>query len=150
MKFIRQIWGFDWRCRHSWKKSAINTAWCLLGCSIGDNLTILWFQWFSAHTAIWLIMASAMMMGLLTSISLETFILLKQIQFKQALRTALGMSFISMLMMEAAANISSILFMGGNRLIISWKTIIPSWLIGYLSAWVYNYYKIKKYGKSCH
>ena len=35
---------FDWSCEHTWKQSAKNTAWCLLGCSIGDFGTILFFQ----------------------------------------------------------------------------------------------------------
>ena len=35
---------FDWSCSHTWKQSAKNTAWCLLGCSIGDFGTILFFQ----------------------------------------------------------------------------------------------------------
>ena len=35
---------FDWQCSNTWKQSAKNTAWCLLGCSIGDFGTILFFQ----------------------------------------------------------------------------------------------------------
>jgi len=35
---------FNWKCKHTWKRSAKNTAWCLLGCSIGDFGTILFFQ----------------------------------------------------------------------------------------------------------
>ena len=35
---------FDWSCKPTWKQSAKNTAWCLLGCSIGDFGTILFFQ----------------------------------------------------------------------------------------------------------
>jgi hypothetical protein len=35
---------FNWSCNHTWKRSAINTAWCLLGCAIGDFGTILFFQ----------------------------------------------------------------------------------------------------------
>ena len=35
---------FNWSCKHTWKKSAKNTAWCLLGCAIGDFGTILFFQ----------------------------------------------------------------------------------------------------------
>lgn len=140
----------DWYCRHTWKRSAKNTLVCLLGCSIGDNATILFFQWWSIHTSMLFIMLLAMAMGLLTSITLETLILLKQFELKQAIRTAFGMSFISMLMMEASANTAAIFFAGGNRLMLTWWSIIPSWTIGYLCAWVYNYYKLKKYGKACH
>ena len=35
---------FDWSCNHTWKQSAKNTAWCLLGCAIGDFGTILFFH----------------------------------------------------------------------------------------------------------
>ena len=35
---------FHWKCRHTWIKSSKNTLWCLLGCSIGDFGTILYFQ----------------------------------------------------------------------------------------------------------
>ena len=35
---------FHWKCKHTWRRSAKNTAWCLLGCSIGDFGTILYFQ----------------------------------------------------------------------------------------------------------
>ena len=34
---------FHWKCKHTWKKRK-KTAWCLLGCSIGDFGTILYFQ----------------------------------------------------------------------------------------------------------
>ena len=36
--------NFHWSCKHTWKRSAKNTAWCLLGCAIGDLGTILFFQ----------------------------------------------------------------------------------------------------------
>ena len=35
---------FHWACKHTWKRSAKNTGWCLLGCAIGDFGTILFFQ----------------------------------------------------------------------------------------------------------
>ena len=25
-----------WSCKHTWKNSANNTKWCLIGCAIGD------------------------------------------------------------------------------------------------------------------
>ena len=36
--------SFDWKCLDTWKKSANNTLWCLIGCSIGDFGTIIYFQ----------------------------------------------------------------------------------------------------------
>ena len=35
---------FNWSCKHTWKRSAKNTAWCVLGCAIGDFGTVLFFQ----------------------------------------------------------------------------------------------------------
>ena len=35
---------FHWSCKHTWQKSAKNTMWCVIGCSIGDFGTILFFQ----------------------------------------------------------------------------------------------------------
>lgn len=142
--------SFDWYCKHSWKTSAKNTTWCLLGCSLGDNATLLFFQRFAPHAPLYLIMITAVLMALITSVGLETFILIKKMAFKEAIKVAFGMSFISMIMMETTANVINILFAGGNRLIITWWSLLPSMLAGFLSAWPYNYYKIKKYGKSCH
>ena len=140
-----------WQCRHTWKKSAKNTLVCLLGCAIGDNAVILWFQFYgSPSSSLVLVMILAMLAGLCTSMGLETLILLKQMSLIRAIKVAFGMSIISMLMMEAAANLASILFTRGNRLALSFVYILPAWLIGYVVAWVYNYFQLKKHGKSCH
>ena len=71
---------FHWSCKHTWSRSAKNTFWCLLGCSIGDFGTIAAFQflWPDSGWHPMAIMGLAMMNGLMTSILLETFILLKQ------------------------------------------------------------------------
>jgi hypothetical protein len=44
-------------------------------------------------------------MGILTSIFLETIIMLKQMDLKTAFKTAIGMSLISMISMEVAMNL---------------------------------------------
>jgi hypothetical protein len=36
----------SWNCLHTWKKSSVNTIWCLIGCSIGDFGTIGFFSIF--------------------------------------------------------------------------------------------------------
>ena len=41
--------NFNWTCKHTWNLSAKNTLWCLLGCSIGDFGTILFFQLTEIH-----------------------------------------------------------------------------------------------------
>ena len=96
-----EIATFDWTCVNSWKQSAKNTAWCLLGCSIGDFGTILFFQITKIPFPVLAIMLLAILNGLITSIILETIILLGQnFKFKNAIKTAFGMSFISMISME--------------------------------------------------
>ena len=79
----------NWNCRNTWKKSSINTAWCLLGCSIGDFGTILFFQLSKIPFPILAIMILAIINGLITSIALETIILIKQnFSLKNAIKTA--------------------------------------------------------------
>jgi hypothetical protein len=139
----------SWKCKHTWKKSAQNTAWCLLGCSIGDFGTIFYFQnnpsdIFNTTS----IMALAIVNGLITSVALETFILSKQMNFSEALKTALGMSFISMIAMEIAMNITDVILTGGA--ILTWWAMPIMLLVGFLTPWPYNYWRLKKYNESCH
>ena len=42
--FVSTLTNFNWKCKHTWKKSAHNTKWCLIGCAIGDLGTIFYFQ----------------------------------------------------------------------------------------------------------
>ena len=67
--------NFNWNCSSTWKKSAKNTAWCVLGCSIGDFGTILFFQLTLIPFPVMGIMILAIINGLITSIILETVIL---------------------------------------------------------------------------
>ena len=67
--------NFNWYCKHTWGKSAKNTLWCLLGCSIGDFGTILYFQLLNIPFPVFGIMVLAIINGLITSIILETLIL---------------------------------------------------------------------------
>ena len=102
---------FNWSCNHTWTRSAKNTAWCLLGCAIGDFGTILFFQLTKIPFPVLGIMTLAIINGLITSIILETIILMKQnFDFKNALQTAFGMSFISMVSMEVAMNLTCLLY----------------------------------------
>ena len=140
---------FHWSCKHTWSRSAKNTFWCLLGCSIGDFGTILFFQLTKIPFPILGIMTLAIINGLITSILLETFILLKQnFSLKDAIKTAFGMSFISMLSMEIAMNLTDYLLTGGA--ILTWWVIPIMLLVGFLTPWPYNYWRLKKFNESCH
>ena len=140
---------FNWSCNHTWKKSAKNTAWCLLGCSIGDFGTILYFQLTQISFPVLGIMILAIINGLITSIALETYILTRQnFKLEKAIQTAFGMSFISMISMEVAMNLTDYLLTGGAKL--TWWVVPIMLVVGFLTPWPYNYYKLKKYNISCH
>jgi len=148
MQTAAQPLKISWRCRHTWRRAAINTLWCLLGCSIGDFGTIAFFQITQiAWPTLW-IMALAIANGLLTSIMLETFILSGQMPLGSAFRTAIGMSFISMIAMEVAMNLVDVLLTGGARL--TWWVVPIMLLAGFLTPLPYNYWRLKALGKSCH
>ena len=139
---------FHWKCKHTWRRSAKNTLWCLLGCSIGDFGTILYFQLNAINWPTLSIMILAIINGLITSIILETIILSRQMSIKIAFQTALTMSFISMLAMEIAMNSVDWLILGEARLV--WWIVPIMLLVGFLTPWPYNYYKLKKYNIACH
>ena len=133
--------SISWTCRSTWKKASVNTLWCLLGCSIGDFGTILFFQISQIPFPMLAIMSLAILNGLITSIMLETFILSRQMNLKEAFSTAMGMSFISMIAMEIAMNTVDVVLVGG---ILVWWVIPIMLLAGFLTPLPYNYYRLKK------
>ena len=140
---------FNWNCKHTWRRSAKNTSWCLLGCAIGDFGTILFFQITKIPFPVLTIMTLAIINGLITSIILETIILIRQnFKFSNALKTALGMSFISMISMEVAMNFTDYLLTGGA--ILTWWVVPIMLIVGFLTPWPYNYWRLKKFNISCH
>ncbi|MDA9683585.1 DUF4396 domain-containing protein [Candidatus Pelagibacter sp.] len=144
-----EVVSFNWSCKHTWKRSAKNTAWCLLGCAIGDLGTILFFQLTKIPFPMLGIMTLAIINGLITSIILETIILLRQnLNFSKAFKTALGMSFISMISMEIAMNVTDVILTGGA--IINWWVVPIMLIVGFLTPWPYNYWRLKKYNIACH
>ena len=94
------------------------------------------------------IMALAIVNGLITSILLETVILSKQLGLVNAFRTAIGMSFISMVAMETAMNVTDVFFTGGA--VLYWWVIPIMLIAGFLTPLPFNYWRIKTLGKSCH
>ena len=141
--------NFNWNCKHTWKRSAQNTAWCVLGCSIGDFGTILFFQITKIPFPVLSIMILAIINGLITSIILETIVLLRQkFPLYKAIKTALGMSFISMISMEIAMNLTDYLLTGGA--ILTWWVIPIMLTVGFLTPWPYNYWRLKKFNEACH
>ena len=139
----------DWFCQSTWKKSAQNTLWCLLGCSIGDFGTIYYFQVVTTSLTTLSIMIFAIINGIITSILLETIILMRQnFNFKNALKTASGMSLISMISMEVTMNLTDYLLVGSAKLV--WWVIPIMLFVGFITPLPYNYYRLKKWGYGCH
>ncbi|MDC0937785.1 DUF4396 domain-containing protein [Pelagibacteraceae bacterium] len=140
---------FHWSCKKTWLRSAKNTSWCLLGCSIGDFGTILFFQLTQISLPVIAIMILAIINGIITSIILETVILIKQnFTFKNAFKTAVGMSLISMISMEIAMNLTDYFLTGGAML--TWWIIPIMLFVGFITPWPYNYWRLKKYNQACH
>ena len=138
----------SWSCNHTWKKASFNTSWCLLGCAIGDLGTIAYFQVTGTPWPVWAIMSLAIINGLITSIILETIILCKQMSLNLAFKTAIGMSLISMVSMEAAMNLTDYILTGGA--ILTWWVIPFMLFAGFITPLPYNYWRLKALGKACH
>ena len=118
---------FHWGCKHSWKTSAKNTMWCVVGCSIGDFGTILFFQLSKIPFPVLGIMTLAII---------------------NALKTACGMSFISMVSMEISMNATDYFLTGGAML--TWWVVPIMLMVGFLTPWPYNYWRLKKFNQACH
>mmetsp|Transcript_23639 Transcript_23639/g.33082 ORF Transcript_23639/g.33082 Transcript_23639/m.33082 type:complete len:212 (+) Transcript_23639:614-1249(+) len=144
-----------WMDKKVWAKSATNTFRCLIGCSTGDLSTMFFLQSYYPQLPLVVSMGLPMVVGVLTSLSLETLALKwkEQLTWKQSFETASMMSLISMLTMEFTENIVSLYLTQGQMNFhepFFWMTLIPSLIAGFLAPLPYNYYKLKKYGASCH
>ena len=148
MSAIAAHLNIHWFCRHTWRRAAYNTSWCLLGCSIGDFGTIAFFQFTQIPFPVLGIMTLAIINGLVTSILLETVILARQMVLRLAFKTAIGMSLISMIAMEAAMNITDVVMTGGA--VLTWWVIPFMLFAGFITPLPYNYWRLKALGKACH
>ena len=92
-------------------------------------------------------MALAVLNGLVTSIVLETIILYKQMGLKLGLKTAFGMSLISMISMEVAMNLTDFFLTGGATL--NWWVVPIMLIVGFITPLPYNYWRLKALGKGC-
>lgn len=148
------LWEF-WRDRVAWVKASRNTLNCLIGCSIGDFAVIIYMQAYYPHVSMWLTMSLAMAAGLATSILFETAMLRFKEGFawRNAVTMAFSMSFLSMLGMEFAANLTNYLLTGGTVAMhhpFYWTALGGSLVAGFLAPLPYNYWKFKKHGQACH
>lgn len=94
--------------------------------------------------------------GLGTSIALETALLRwgkDNLPFNTAFKTAMGMSFISMLAMELAENAVDFHLTGGVVALQDpqfWGAAVISVAAGYLVPLPWNYYRLRRWGRACH
>ncbi len=144
-----------WGSKPLWKRASFNTLNCLIGCSIGDFGMVFYLQAFYPSTPIVWQMVLAIIAGLITSIMLETIILKSREHFSWslALKTAFGMSFLSMVAMELAMTGTDFMITGGKAAfndIWYWLALVPALIVGFLTPLPYNYYKLKKFNKACH
>jgi copper chaperone CopZ len=146
--------GF-WSDTFVWKRASFNTLNCLIGCSIGDFGMILYLQAYHPHVSMATQMILAIIAGLATSVLFETTLLRLREKFSwmAAFRTALSMSFISMVAMELAMNTTDFMITGGKAAFenpMYWTALVIAMVAGFLAPLPYNYYKLKKYNKACH
>lgn len=149
-----KVGGF-WTEGRLWRRASHNTLSCLIGCSIGDFSMIIYLQAYHPGTAMAVQMALAIVAGLITSVALETVLMRIREKFAwgAALRMAIGMSFLSMVAMEAAMNLTDFMITGGTMALSDpryWLAFIPAAIAGFLVPLPYNYYQLKKHNKACH
>ncbi|CAN6623452.1 hypothetical protein TRVA0_009S01838 [Trichomonascus vanleenenianus] len=145
-----------WTLRSAWKRASVNTLRCLAGCTLGDFSAMWLLQTFSPDLGTGTIMAISMAAGIATSITLETVLLHRgkdQLSWPMAVKTAAGMSLVSMLTMEAMENLVDYHLTGGVVTLDDpafWVAAVLSMGAGYLAPLPYNYLRLRKYGKACH
>ncbi|KAF9315806.1 hypothetical protein BG003_002652 [Podila horticola] len=147
-----------WSDPFTWKVASTNTFRCLIGCTVGDMGMLFYLQSQHPEMSPGLAMAAAMTSGVLTSITLETVLLrfsrASAMTWQAAFKTATGMSLISMLTMEAVENAVDYHLMGWNNIDVYsplfWQAIGWSALAGWSAPLPFNYWNLKRHGKSCH
>ncbi|WZH45646.1 DUF4396 domain-containing protein [Fusarium acuminatum] len=145
-----------WTSRPTWKRASVNTTRCLVGCTVGD-FTAMWvLQAYYPELSMAIVMPISMASGISSSILLETVMLRigrDGLSWLTAARTAIGMSLISMLTMEAAENAVDYYLTGGQVALNDpafWVAALVSIAAGFMAPLPYNYARLRKYGKACH
>lgn len=145
-----------WTCRHTARRATVNTLRCLAGCSVGDYSALIYCGIFHPELSPAITVPIAMTAGISTSLLLETTLLTlgkDKMPLKKSITTAFNMSFISMLAMELAENAVELSITGGDFAAnpqLAALALIPATAAGFAASFPYNYYRLKKYGKSCH
>ncbi|NOT74277.1 MAG: DUF4396 domain-containing protein [Cyclobacteriaceae bacterium] len=144
-----------WQDNQVWKRASSNTLNCLIGCSIGDFLMIIFLQRYYPATSMGVQMVLAVIAGLITSVSLETVLLHRRekLSWNSSFKMAISMSFISMIAMEIVMNATDFMITGGKAAFenpMYWTALAIAMAAGFLAPLPYNYFKLKKYNQACH
>ncbi|KXJ88377.1 hypothetical protein Micbo1qcDRAFT_235749 [Microdochium bolleyi] len=145
-----------WTLRTAWSRASVNTLRCLVGCTAGDFSAMWTLQSVYPDLGVGTIMAASMAAGIASSMTLETVLLHSgkdKLAWAVAFRTAAGMSFISMLTMEAAENAVDYHLTGGVVAFDDpsfWLASVAAVAAGFLAPLPYNYFRLRKYSKACH
>ncbi|KAI8367454.1 uncharacterized protein BYT42DRAFT_504186 [Radiomyces spectabilis] len=144
-----------WSDKVAWQRTRVNTLRCLIGCTSGDFSTMWYLQLYHPDLSPMTSMGLAMMAGLSTSLILETVLLRRsmKVPYPAAFKTAMGMSFASMIAMELAENVVDWHLTGGQVLFQDpkfWMAAAASTVAGYVVPLPYNYWRLKALGKACH
>ncbi|KAH7153458.1 hypothetical protein EDB81DRAFT_791432 [Dactylonectria macrodidyma] len=145
-----------WSSRPTWNRASVNTLRCLVGCTLGDFAAMWMLQLNYPELGMGIIMPISMISGISTSILLETVLLRigrDGLPWLAACKTAIGMSFISMITMEIAENAVDYYLTGGAVSFDSpgfWIAALVSMTAGFFAPLPYNYIRLRKFGKACH
>jgi hypothetical protein len=145
----------DWLDHSAWKQVSRRTLHFLIGCNIGDSGMLIYLQAHYHGSPLWLRMVLAMSAGVTTSILLEATMLKLRESFawKEAFGMATVTSFISILGMEFAENLTDFLLTGVVVPITElwfWGALAISLVVGFLAPLPYNYWRFKSRGEACH
>ncbi|KAI8823618.1 uncharacterized protein EV422DRAFT_362319 [Fimicolochytrium jonesii] len=144
-----------WTSNSTWHRASSNTLRCLLGCTLGDFSSMFYLQTHYAHLAPHIIMSLSMAAGIASSVLLETAVLRswEGMTTQRAFRTAVGMSMISMVVMESVENGVDWWLTGGVVELgsaVFWGKAAFAMACGFGAALPYNYWRLRAFGKACH
>ncbi|KAI9362327.1 hypothetical protein BD770DRAFT_408130 [Pilaira anomala] len=144
-----------WSDPVTWQRTRVNTLRCLLGCTTGDFATMWYLQLNHPDLSPVITTGAAMVAGISTSLALETVLLKRsmKVPYPAAFNTAMGMSFVSMLVMELSENLVDWHLMGGQVVFDDpkfWMAAAVSTAAGFIVPLPYNYWRLRALGKSCH
>ena len=117
-------------------------------------------QTFAPGVSVPVAVAASCAAGISTSVALETAVLraTEDLSWRTALRTATGMSMLSMLSMELAENAVELYLVTDGFAVSAcgaapaawWQAVPAAMVAGWLTPLPYNYYMLRRYGRGCH